>query len=115
MSSAGRDEVREWRKKWSHKPTPIPPDAGGLWYSEECVDQMLADYSAALTRENRELREALEWALPFALKAPDPTRSEDDVPSGEWLNKKKQARAALAKKEAVQLLQENASTDKKLH
>lgn len=53
---------------------------------------------SALTRENRELREALEWALPFALKAPDPTRSEDDVPSHEWLNKKKQARAALAKK-----------------
>lgn len=85
------------------------------WREELDERKKLSDQVDALTRENRELREALEWALPFALKAPDPTRSEDDVPSDEWLNKKKQARAALAKKEAVQLLQENASTDKKLH
>lgn len=91
MSSAGRDEIREWRKKWSHKPTPIPPDAGGLWYSEECVDQMLADYSAALTRENRELREAAEWLV----------RNCTAELYSPWDTALKMARAALAKKEAV--------------
>lgn len=39
-------EVTAWRKQWSHKPTPIPHNAGGLWYSEECVDQMLQEYCA---------------------------------------------------------------------
>jgi hypothetical protein len=53
------ERIREWRKAWSHKPTPIPQYATGLWYSEECVDQMLADYSAAAEARVKVLEEAL--------------------------------------------------------
>jgi hypothetical protein len=41
------EKARKFRREWSHQPTPIPPNASGLWYSEDCVDQMLVDYSAA--------------------------------------------------------------------
>ena len=37
--------VSEFRKQWSHKPTPIPQDASGLWYSEECTEQLMAAFA----------------------------------------------------------------------
>lgn len=43
----------EWRKKWSHAPTAISADATGLWYSEECVDQMLEDFRRDNPPESR--------------------------------------------------------------
>jgi hypothetical protein len=55
-----REDLREWRKNWSHVPTPIPPDATGLWYSEECVDQMLTDYAAAQGERIKALEEVLK-------------------------------------------------------
>lgn len=69
-------EITEWRKKWSHQPTPIPPDATGLWYSETCVDQMLADYHASalaakqaeIERLLTELNNALKMIAPLALQ-----------------------------------------------
>lgn len=53
----------EFRKKWSHKPTPIPPGASGLWYSEECVDQLMEAYVHALAAQpaSAPQREAGAW------------------------------------------------------
>jgi DNA-directed RNA polymerase subunit RPC12/RpoP len=39
-------KAKEFRQQWSHKPTPIPQNATGLWYSEECVDQLMSEFAA---------------------------------------------------------------------
>lgn len=50
----------EFRKQWSHKPMPIPPNVSGLWYSEECADQMLTDFAARVSAADKaELERAL--------------------------------------------------------
>jgi uncharacterized protein with PIN domain len=49
----------EFRKQWSHKPAPIAVTSTGLWYSEECVDQLLAEYVAHV---HQAMKEALEAA-----------------------------------------------------
>ena len=58
--------------------------------------QEMATELLRLQRENQVLAEALKWALPFALRAADPSRSCDDVPSLDWQKKKAAAKAALA-------------------
>ena len=86
-------------KEWEGQPgefeeMPIDklsrPDGGYVLYFEHAKEV------ARLKAQNRALCEALEWALPFALKAPDPSRGKDDVPSPEWLAKKDKACAAIA-------------------
>lgn len=53
------DEARKFRKAWSHPPTAIPQNASGLWYSEECTDQLCAEFAAScLAEKEKELAEA---------------------------------------------------------
>ena len=64
-------------------------------WNEGCPNEWHKEEWERLQKENVKLREALKWALPFAEEAPDPTRSEDDVPSPEWAQNKSEARALL--------------------
>ena len=45
-----KDRAKEFRKQWSHQPTPIPPDATGLWYSEECTDELMVAFAKEQSR-----------------------------------------------------------------
>lgn len=39
-----KKEAQEFRRTWSHEPTAIPPNSSGLWYSEECTDDLMAAF-----------------------------------------------------------------------
>lgn len=44
----------EFRKAWSHKPTPITAESSGLFYSEECTDELMQAYAESRIAQLRE-------------------------------------------------------------
>jgi hypothetical protein len=82
--------AREFRLQWSHKPTIIPPNATGLWYSEECTDELMVAYAAAKDAEIEKLVKQVEFltgygerrfddAKKFYQRAEAPERERDSL------------------------------------